>query len=121
MFTITLKGAPDKNRPDFAKITMIIYRPGFNRVPKVLPVTGPYKNWDQSQQRFRPRTENAAANNALLVSIANMWDEQKVVWTSKELSHYYDKPGSSCCGRRLSLPSSRSTGSGFRKFVRRRR
>ena len=99
MFTITLKGAPDKNRPDFAKITMIIYRPGFNQVPKVLPVTGPYKNWDQSQQRFKPRTENATANNALLSStvnkysqVANTWDEQKVVWTPKELSHYYDKP-----------------------------
>ena len=99
MFTIMLKGAPDKNRPDMVKITMIIYRPGFNRVPKVLPVTGPFKNWDQGQQRFKPRTENAAANNALLSStvnkytqIGNTWDEQGVAWTPKELSHYYDKP-----------------------------
>ena len=99
MFTLTLKGKPDKNRPYFVKITMIIYRPGYNRVPKVLSITGPYKNWDQSQQRFKPKTENAEDNNALLSSIlnkyyqvGNMWNEQKVIWTPKELSHYYDKP-----------------------------
>lgn len=99
MFTITLKGKPDKNRPDFAKITMVIYRPGYNRVPKILPVTGLYKHWDQSQQRFKPKTENAAANNALLAStvnkylqVGNAWDDQQVRWTPKELSHYYDKP-----------------------------
>lgn len=99
MFTITLKGKPDKNRPDFVKITMVIYRPGYNRVPKILPVTGLYKHWDQSQQRFKPKTENAAANNALLAStvnkylqVGNAWDDQQVRWTPKELSHYYDKP-----------------------------
>lgn len=99
MFTLTLKGKPDKNRPDFVKIKMVIYRPGFNRVSKVLSVTGLYKNWDQSQQRFKPKTENAAANNALLSStlnkyyqIGNAWEDQKIRWTPQELSHYYDKP-----------------------------
>ena len=99
MFTITLKGKPDKNRPDFVKITMVIYRPGYNRVPKILPITGLYKHWVQSQQRFKPKTENAAASNALLAStvnkylqVGNAWDDQQVRWTPKELSHYYDKP-----------------------------
>lgn len=99
MFTLTLKGKPDKNRPYLVKITMVIYRPGYNRVPKVLSITGPYKNWDQSRQRFKPRSENAESNNALLSSIlnkyyqiGNVWDNQNIIWTPKELSHYYDKP-----------------------------
>lgn len=98
-FTIRLKGQPDKNRPDFVKITMIIYKDPYPRVPKVLPITGLYKNWDQATQRFRPRTNNATALNAMLAEkieefdiIGRTWDKQGVKWTPKQLSHYYDKP-----------------------------
>ncbi len=96
---VYLTGKPDPNRPDMAKITMIFYKPGFNRVPKVLKVTGPYKNWDERTRRFRPKTQDAAANNAALASqisryqaLASTWDEQGVRWTPKDLSHYFDKP-----------------------------
>ncbi len=96
---VLLKGKSDPNRPDLVKITMVFYKPGFNRVPKVLKVTGPLKNWDSKTQRFRPKTEGAAANNALLAmevskyqQLANDWDAQNVRWTPKDLSHYFDKP-----------------------------
>ena len=96
---VLLKGKPDPNRPDMAKITMVFYKPGFNRVPKVLKITGPFKNWDNKAQRFRPKTEGAAENNSLLAAevgryqrLANDWDAQNVRWTPKDLSHYFDKP-----------------------------
>lgn len=99
MASVYLKGQPDKNRPDLVKIGLIFYKPGFNRVPKVLSVTGLWKHWDKDTQRFRPKTPNAAANNAILASkiskyteIANVWDEQNIRWTPKQLSHYFDKP-----------------------------
>jgi len=96
---VLLKGQPDPNRPDLVKITMIFYKPGFNRVPKVLKITGPFKNWDAKTQRFRPKTEGATENNALLAvevskfqRLANDWEAQGTRWTPRELSHYFDKP-----------------------------
>lgn len=97
--TITLKGVQDKNRPDFVKITMIFYKHPYNRVPKVLGITGLYKHWDQKTQRFKPKTKDAAINNGLLSSavskyhqVANIWDEQGQKWTPKDLSHHFDQP-----------------------------
>lgn len=93
-FTIRLKEQPDKNRPDFVKIMMIIYKDPYPRLPKVLPITGLNKNWDQATQRFRPRTNNATALNAMLAEkieefdiIGRTWDKQGMKWTPKQLSH----------------------------------
>ena len=98
-FTINLKGEPNKKRPDFVKITMVIYKPPYIRIPKILSITGLYKNWNQETQRFNPKSRNATALNAMLAdkileydTIGKLWDKEGVKWTPKQLSHYYDKP-----------------------------
>lgn len=99
MFSITLKGKADEKRPEFVKITMVFYKPGYNRVPKILPITGLLKNWDQETQRFDPKSQDAHSLNAMLSNsinkysqIANAWELQGTKWTPKQLSHYFDKP-----------------------------
>jgi integrase len=98
-FSVLLKGSRDKNRPDFVKITMVIYKPGYPRVPKILPITGLYKNWDQAEQRFKPKTKDASELNSQLadvqndyIRVANSWEQNNVNWTPKQLSAYYKKP-----------------------------
>lgn len=98
MFTVNLKGTPDAERPDFVKISLVIYKTGYTRVYKTLPITGLWANWDQATQRFIPKTSDAHTNNSLLsdtlskyIQQANLYERQGKNWTPKELKAEFSK------------------------------
>lgn len=97
-FSVKIKGEPDKNRPDFVKISLVIFKTGYTRVYKILPVTGVWKNWDKKIQSFVPKTADANINNALLsdtlgqyIQQINLWEKQGKNWTPKELKAEFSK------------------------------
>lgn len=97
-FSVKIKGERDKNRPDFVKISMVIFKTGYTRVYKVLPITGLWKNWDKEIQSFIPKTADANINNALLsdtlgqyIQQVNLWERQGKNWTPKELKAEFSK------------------------------
>ena len=97
-FSVKTKGEQDKNRPDFVKISLVIFKTGYTRVYKVLPITGLWKNWDKEIQSFIPKTADANINNALLsdtlgqyIQQINLWERQGKNWTPKELKAEFSK------------------------------
>lgn len=52
MFTVKIKGHRDPHNIEWVKLEIIFYKRGYARVPKVLSITGLYKNWDNKVQRF---------------------------------------------------------------------
>lgn len=97
-FSVKTKGEQDKNRPDFVKISLVIFKTGYTRVYKVLPITGLWKNWDKETQSFIPKTADAHTNNALLsdtlsqyIQQINLWERQGKNWTPKELKSEFSK------------------------------
>lgn len=97
-FSVKAKGVQDKNRPNFVKISLVIFKTGYDRVYKILPITGRWENWDNSTQRFIPKTADANINNALLsdtlgqyIQQINLWERQGKNWTPKELKVEFSK------------------------------
>ena len=97
-FSVKAKGVQDKNRPNFVKISLVIFKTGYTRVYKILPITGLWKNWDNEIQCFIPKTADANINNALLsdtlgqyIQQINLWERQGKNWTPKELKAEFSK------------------------------
>lgn len=97
-FSVKAKGVQDKDRPDFVKISLVIFKTGYTRVYKVLPITGLWKNWDKATQSFMPKTADANISNALLsetlgryIQQINLWERQDKNWTPKELKAEFSK------------------------------
>ena len=83
-----------------AKIDMILYCSGFNRVTKVLPVSAPLKDWDEKTQSFKPRTTDYADKNKILfetknkyLEVAEKWEKDGTAWSPVQWSHYFEKTG----------------------------
>lgn len=45
MFSITIKGKRNPNDIELVKLVMVFYKTGYNRVPKVLYLTGAYSDY----------------------------------------------------------------------------
>lgn len=58
MFSITFKGHPDPQAPKMVKLEMVFYKTDYNRIPRVVNITGAYKHWDNNAQSF---TSSSAA------------------------------------------------------------
>lgn len=98
MHSITYKGKPNPKKKNQVKIEMIFFKTGYNRVPKVLFITGEYKDWNQDTQRFKGRSvENKEKNKELdeleikYSLVAERWNKEDRNWSPIEWAHYFDK------------------------------
>lgn len=96
-FTINVKGTRSSKNPQLVKLELIFYRRGYNRVPKVLNITGPYKSWNQATQSFTGCSSDVKSKNKQLLDIAEKyykvgedWNKEGVEWAPAQLSHYFD-------------------------------
>ena len=81
-----------------AKLEMVFWVKGYPRVSKVLKVSGPYKDWSNSNQLFLSSTEQAMSTNKILFDLKNKyqkvaqeWTSEERLWNPKELSHCFDE------------------------------
>ncbi len=98
MFTVKIKGHRDPQNIEWVKLEIIFYKSGYARVPKVLSITGLYKNWDNKVQRFIDGSKDSEEKNKLLMQerlkylkVAERWETDGKDWIPVELSHYYEK------------------------------
>lgn len=98
MFTIIIKGERNIHDIELVKLTMVFYKTGYPRVPKVLYITGVYADWQKDKQCFIPNSAENISKNSLLIKeklkylkIAEKWDCAGKNWIPVELAHYFDK------------------------------
>ena len=70
-YTINIRGEHDKKDPKMVKLKMIFFKCGYNRVPKVLDITGPIKDWDQKSKSFRTGGAVATSKNKRIFDVKN--------------------------------------------------
>lgn len=99
MFTLNVKGTILSSDKTMVKLELVLFKTGFNRVPKVLGVTGKASEWDAENQIFKGKGAEAAVRNKLISSeklkyakLAGQWEEDGIDWTPQQLSHYFDAP-----------------------------
>lgn len=97
MFSINVKAKPTKKGSDEIKLEMIFFKTGFARVPKVLNVTGPAKQWNKVSQQFKGTDASTIRKNELILkekkkylAVAELWESEKINWTPKMWSHCFD-------------------------------
>lgn len=78
--TITFKGHKDPQDPKMVKLEMIFYKTGYNRVSRIVNISGAYKNWDVESQSFKSTASEYVKKNQLLLdlkekylSVAEQW------------------------------------------------
>lgn len=59
MYSINIKGKVTSKDKKLVKQEMIFFQTGYNRVSKVLNITGPIKDWDNASQSFMVHPTNA--------------------------------------------------------------
>ncbi|MFR9166177.1 MAG: hypothetical protein ACLVKO_08195 [Dysgonomonas sp.] len=98
MFTINIKGKRNPKNPEFVKLVIIFYKPGYARIPKIICISGLYKYWDAETQRFQSGYTEAVMKNKSLqkiqlkyLKVAEKWELENKAWLPVELSHYYDE------------------------------
>lgn len=98
MFSIIIKGERNLQDIEQTKLTMVFYRTGYPRVPKVLYITGAYADWQKDKQCFVPNSaENISKNNLLqkeklkYLKIAEKWECSGKNWIPVELAHYFER------------------------------
>lgn len=77
---------------------MIFFQTGYARVTKVLNISGPFKDWDNSSQSFKSKAIDSTATNKLLFDlkikyqrVAEQWEAEGRKWSPVELSHCFDE------------------------------
>lgn len=97
MFTIRIKGARNPRNPEFVKLKMIFYKPGYARVERSLFVSGLHTEWNAKTQRFAETNRENADKNKLLcqellryLSIAEKWEAKNPHWMPVELANCFD-------------------------------
>lgn len=97
MFSVNIKGQRDPNNLEMVKLTMIFYKSGYNRVPRVLYITGLYSAWNPKAQLFDEKQREAADKNNLLrherlkyLKVAEKWEYSNKNWTPQQLAHFFD-------------------------------
>ena len=98
MFSIIIKGERNPKEMELVKLTMVFYKTGYNRIPKLLCITGPYSDWQKEKQCFIPNSMDNISKNSLLqkeklkyLNIAEKWECAGKNWIPLELAHYFDK------------------------------
>lgn len=98
MFSIIIKGERNLQDIERVKLTMVFYKTGYPRVPKVLYITGPYSDWQKDKQCFVPNSAENISKNSMLqkeklkyLKIAEKWECSGKNWLPVELAHYFDK------------------------------
>lgn len=98
MFSIIIKGERNPQEIELVKLTMVFYKTGHNRIPKVLYITGPYSDWQKEKQCFIPNSADNISKNSLLqkeklkfLKVAEKWECAGKNWIPLELAHYFDK------------------------------
>ncbi len=98
MFSITIKGERNPQQIELVKLTMVFYKTGYNRIPKVLYITGAYSDWQKEKQYFIPNSADNISKNSLLqkeklkyLKVAEKWECAGKNWIPLELAHYFDK------------------------------
>jgi len=98
-FSIHFKAEVVKSNPQLSKVVMIIFKTGYNRVPKVLPITGNTADWNEDMERFNGSTkENVELNLRIsethkkYVQLAEDWEAANMEWEPRHLSHHFDNP-----------------------------
>ena len=106
MYSINIKGKVTSKDKKLVKQEMIFFQTGYNRVSKVLNITGPIKDWDNASQSFISKSSDAIKKNThddpggespLLdlklkyQKIAEEWEEEGRKWSPAELALSLDK------------------------------
>lgn len=97
MYSINFKGKQDSKDKNYVKIEMIFFKTGYARVPKVLTITGLYKDWDQKTQSFLSVTSEAIEKNKKLIDlkakylkVVEDWESEGQNWSPVQWSHHFD-------------------------------
>ena len=69
MYTINIKGKPNPKDPSMVKLEMTFFKTNYQRVTKVVNVTGLLADWEAKSQSFRVGSAEAAAKNKILFDI----------------------------------------------------
>ena len=98
MYSINIKGKVTSKDKKLVKLEMIFFQTGYNRVSKVLNITGPIKDWDNASQSFISKSSDAIKKNKMLLDlklkyqkIAEEWEEEGRKWSPTELALSLDK------------------------------
>ena len=98
MYSINIKGKVTSKDKKLVKLEMIFFQTGYNRVSKVLNITGPIKDWDSASQSFISKSSDAIKKNKMLLDlklkyqkIAEEWEEEGRKWSPTELALSLDK------------------------------
>lgn len=98
MFSINVKGMRNPRDLEMVKLRLIFFQSGYNRVPKVIPISGRYEEWNQKRQLFDGNTKDVHERNQLILKeklryrkIAEKWESSGYDWIPKELAHYFDQ------------------------------
>jgi len=93
MYSINIKGKVTSKDKKLVKQEMIFFQTGYNRVSKVLNITGPIKDWDNASQSFISKSSDAIKKNKMLLDlklkyqkIAEEWEEEGRKWSPAELA-----------------------------------
>lgn len=97
MFSCNIKGKENPKDPQLIKLEMIFFKTGYARVPKVLSITGPSKDWDNETQSFTSKSSEALEKNKRLLDlktkylkVAEDWEAENKSWAPVQWSHHFD-------------------------------
>jgi integrase len=97
MYSINFKGKPNPKNPELVKIEMILFKSDYPRIPKVINLTGYYKDWDSKTQNFKSKTPDAINKNKQLLDlkvkylkVIEDWEADDVDWSPVQWSHCFD-------------------------------
>ncbi len=98
MFTINIKGKANPKDNQMVKLEIVFFKTGYARVTKVLPVTGPLKDWNVASQSFKGSSSTLTSKNKMLFELKNSyqkvaedWEYEGRLWSPVELSHCFDE------------------------------
>ncbi len=98
MFTINIKGKANPKKADMAKLEMVLFKTGYPRVSKILTISGPIKEWDQSSQQFTGKSKESVETNKHLLDLksrylatAQAWESEGRAWSPVQWSHCFDR------------------------------
>lgn len=98
MFSINVKGMRNPRDLEMVKLKLIFFKTGYDRIPKVIQISGKYDDWNQKRQLFDGNTKDIHERNQLILKeklkyrkIAEKWESAGDDWIPKELAHYFEQ------------------------------
>lgn len=81
MFSINVKGIRNPRDLEMVKLKLIFFKTGYDRIPKVIQISGKYDDWNQKRQLFDGNTKDIHERNQLILKetlkyrkIAEKWE-----------------------------------------------